>query len=110
MDTKIKKTLQWLEAYSFIKTVDEIGMATQNCPLYYKQVKGNDFLIITHYNSKKNISNQGFDVFYFYNLNPLRIGKEHGKPDDFAILSFDIDRDLEKLRVFLADKTDQKII
>jgi len=53
---------------------------------------------------------QGFDVFYFQNLDPETIGEVSAKAHDFWIPSFDIDRDIEKLRTFLAGITDKTII
>lgn len=114
METKIERTLDWLKSNSFSQTIDKIGMATDSCPLYYKQVKDNDFLVITHYNSKykskKNMHLQGFDVFYFQNLDPETIGEVNAKAHDFWIPSFDIDRDIKKLREFLIGITGETII
>lgn len=110
METKIERTLDWLQSNSFIQTIDKAGMAIDGCPLYYKQVKDNEFLVFAHYNSKKKRSIQGFDVFYFKRTNSQTIGKVKCELDNFRVLSFDIDRDLEELKTFITGKTDLQIL
>lgn len=110
MKTKIRRTLDWLQSNSFIQTIDKVGMAVNGCPLYYKQVKDNEFLVLIHYNSKKKISIQGFDLFYFKKTNSQTIGTVKCELDNFRILSFDIDRDLEEVKTFIAGKSDLQIL
>lgn len=100
-EAKIKDTLDWLMRRGFLKTLDEVGLVTEGCPLYYLHVKNNDCVIVTHFNHKRRFDVQGFDLFYIENLNINTIGKEKNGNIKFSILSFDIDKHLSQFNEYL---------
>lgn len=104
-EAKIKDTFDWLTERGFLQTLDEVGLVTEDCPLYYLHVKNNDFVIVTHFNHKRRFDVQGFDLFYIEDLNPNTIGKEKNGNIKMSILSFNIDKHLSQLNEYLKDST-----
>ncbi|RZL39704.1 MAG: hypothetical protein EOP00_27600 [Pedobacter sp.] len=90
---RINGTLEELSRRKFKKVIDECRSFAQDDPIYYKYLKGNQYLIINHYCHKYAIKFQGFDCFIAQFKSENEIGKK--KPIDTLtlMLSFYFDRD-----------------
>lgn len=60
---ELDETLLLLQKLKFNRTIDTMGEFTRLAPLYYKQIRADEFLVFNHYNIKEKALYQGFDCW-----------------------------------------------
>lgn len=60
-NNRISNTLYWLR--SFASRIDENGDFSKDAMLYYRKLKSGKYLVVNHFNRKRKVELQGFDLW-----------------------------------------------
>ncbi len=91
----ISKLGQW----GFEKTTGTMSEFYKDSPLYYRPIGDKKYVIFRHYNHKHN-DNDGFDVHIVTFARANNIHCQIPKTEEIPVLSFQIERDVEKIRSY----------
>ena len=75
-EKEIKGTLDFMSSWMFRKVSDDLNEYSKNADLYWIPVQGRKYLVINHYNRKRKIALQGFDLWLSEYRSDNDIGKE----------------------------------
>ncbi|MFA6082765.1 hypothetical protein [Mucilaginibacter sp.] len=105
---EMNQMLTKLNIWGFKKTEDIKGTINTGCPLYYKNVKGNLYLVFSHYESQSKQSKSGFDCWLAPFKNEQQIGMvkfEGLRKDDLKGISysFNLERDYPLIQEYISN-------
>lgn len=97
---EVSTMLFTLKRWGFVETVDHTSDICKNAPLFYKRTKRDQYLIFTHYNSKRK-TNNGFDCWVTTFKNEKYIGTQKPIRNECLRLSFHLEKDYGIIEQYL---------
>lgn len=92
--TEIKETIETLTKLGFQKTSDQAG-DFGGSDIYFKNVHGQEFIVLNHFGKQKSIDKQGFDCWKTQFAMESDIGKTKPLSVHPLQLCFHLDRDMQ---------------
>ena len=97
----IKKAIDQLEEFGFLKALDRIGEYSKNSILFFKQIDEQRFILFHYYNRQHAIEHQGFNCWISTYDWPEFIGKVPAIEKESVKESFDFKEDWKLIAEFL---------